>query len=224
MGEKALEYAKNALLCFNKLYGEYPYETFSVVAADFYIGGMEYPNMVMIDKNLYSTLMEEALEEVIVHEVAHQWWYGVVGNNEIKEPWLDEGLTQYSVALYLEKTYGKERYKTFLNENELYCKIVFELIEKNMETVNKKIDRPSKDFDNWLLYDALCYDVCALMYDSLRATIGDQSFFDGLRAYYNEYKYKNSTRNDFINCMENNTSKNIKGIIMPWLDGNIYWG
>jgi len=152
MGIMALEFAKKALSCFNKLYGEYPYETLSVVASDFYIGGMEYPNMVLIDKNLYKSVAQEALEEVVVHEVAHQWWYGVVGNNEYKEAWLDEGLTQYSVALYIEENYGKERYKNFLKESEIYCKIVFDIVKELSKDVNKKINRPSGDFEHWLLY------------------------------------------------------------------------
>jgi aminopeptidase N len=224
MGSLSLEYAKNAILTYNKLFGEYPYDTFSVVAADFYIGGMEYPNLVMIDKDLYTPLMNEALEEVIVHEAAHQWWYGIVGNNEINEPWLDEGLTQYSVALYYEKTYGKERYNAFLNESELYTKIVFDIVKDSNGSVNKKIDRKSTDFEHWLLYDALCYDVSALMYDSVRKTLGDEVFFECLKNYFNEYKYKNATGNDIKTCFNKYSTKNVSSLLEPWLEGNIYWG
>jgi hypothetical protein len=49
------------------------------------------------------------VEWLAAHEVAHQWWFGVVGNDQIDEPWLDEALTQYSTMLYYEKAYGPER-------------------------------------------------------------------------------------------------------------------
>lgn len=224
MGQHALEYAKAALLCFNRLFGEYPYETLSVVAADFYIGGMEYPNMVMIDKTLYTPVAEEALEEVVVHEIAHQWWYGVVGNNETKEAWLDEGLTQYSVALYIEEAYGNERYKSYLRENEIYCKIVFDIVKDVNGSVNKKIDRSSNEFEHWLLYDALTYDVSALMFDNLRQNIGNDNFFNGIRHYYQNNRFKISNKQKFISDMNSGTGKDINAYIEPWLEGNIYWG
>ncbi len=224
MGQLALEYAKASLTCFNRLFGEYPYETLSVVASDFYIGGMEYPNMVMIDKSLYTPVAQEALEEVVVHEIAHQWWYGVIGNNEKKEAWLDEGLTQYSVALYIEEAYGNERYKSYLKENEIYCKIVFDIVKEVNGTVNKKIDRPSNEFEHWLLYDALTYDVSALMFDNLRQSIGDVSFFNGIRQYYENNKFKIVTKDKFISDMTSGAGKDVNAHIEPWLEGKIYWG
>ena len=75
-GERALDYGASALRIFNELFGSYPYKTLSIVQTDFFIGGMEYPQLVMIDGSLYE---EEGLlaEVVVVHEVAHQWWYGL---------------------------------------------------------------------------------------------------------------------------------------------------
>ena len=55
----------------------YPYDTYSVIASDFYIGGMEYPTLVMIDQSLYNEKDKFLLEYVIAHETAHQWWYSV---------------------------------------------------------------------------------------------------------------------------------------------------
>ena len=63
--------------------------------------------MVMIDTSLYLEQQQVWLEYVTVHETAHQWWYGVVGNDQIDEPWLDEALTEYSTILYYGHRYGK---------------------------------------------------------------------------------------------------------------------
>ena len=92
-GQEALEYAQKALVFFNNYFGEYPYSDYSVVASDFYIGGMEYPNLVIIGEEFYRP--GDFLEYVIVHETAHQWWYGLVGNNQVMEAWLDEALAEY---------------------------------------------------------------------------------------------------------------------------------
>ncbi|MDP4177313.1 MAG: hypothetical protein Q8900_03115, partial [Bacillota bacterium] len=99
--EKVLSYSAKAIETFNKRYGEYPYSTCSVVQTDLQ-GGMEYPTMVMIisdsytnitAKNIMSVLMYQGvigdLEDVVVHELAHQWWYGLVGDNEYDEAWVD---------------------------------------------------------------------------------------------------------------------------------------
>ena len=107
-GEKGLEVAKDALTIFNRLFGEYPYQQFSVVSCDFYIGGMEFPNLVYIDQSIFSRESTMLLEYIIAHETAHQWWYGLVGNDQVNEPWIDEALTEYSTMLYYREKYGED--------------------------------------------------------------------------------------------------------------------
>lgn len=223
-GEFSLEVAKDAVQFFNEKFGKYPYESLSIAESDFCIGGMEYPNVVFINTELYNESAKDALEEVIVHEIAHQWFYGTVGNNQIDEPWLDEGLTQYSVALYFENKYGNERYKSFLNEGEIYSKVVFDILNEKNISFNKKINKKSYEFEHWLLYDAITYDVTALMLDELRNKIGDSDFFAGLKYYYENNKFIISTEEIFIRDMSKSTKKNIEQIVRPWLSGKIYWG
>ncbi len=223
-GEAALEYACDALECFNEKYGKYPYSTLSVVASDFYIGGMEYPNLVMINKEFYEADKTEALEEIVVHEVAHQWWYGMVGNNEIKEAWLDEGLTEYSVGVYYEEKYGRERYESFMRQNESYCKVIFRVMENMNGSAEKKITRAGNEFEHWLLYDAVTYDATALMLDSLRTCIGQAAFENGMRLYFENNKYSVADGEKFIRDMNEGSKKNAEDIIRPWLEGNVYWG
>ena len=146
LGVESLEIAKDSLKIFNKLFGEYPYDTYSVVASDFFIGGMEYPNLVMIDKTLYRSSSKFFLEYVIAHETAHQWWYSVIGNNEINEPWLDEALTEYSTIVYFEKKYGEEV------KNRLIKDIKCRVVNKPTKSVFKK----TVDFNNSQEYGFMC--------------------------------------------------------------------
>ncbi|WP_245984800.1 M1 family metallopeptidase [Biomaibacter acetigenes] len=71
-GKKALEYAKKAIKFYSEYFAKYPYKEYTVAASDFYIGGMEYPNLVMIGRQFYND--GDLLEYVVVHETAHQWW------------------------------------------------------------------------------------------------------------------------------------------------------
>ena len=101
--EKSIEYLNDATLYFSKWVGEYPYS--HVTAVDGTIsagGGMEYPNITVIgtSDNDYS------LETVIVHEVGHNWFYGILGSNERDNAWMDEGLNTYIEIRYMEEKYG----------------------------------------------------------------------------------------------------------------------
>lgn len=214
-GKKMLDYAVEALEIFNKKFGEYPYSTYSVVEADFYIGGMEYPNLVLISDELNKN--DASLEEVVVHETAHQWWYGIVGNNETKEAWLDEGLTQFSTALYYENRYGAEKYKSYMQQSENYIKIIFRLLN----VTDFSIDRTLQEFDNMLVYDALVYDETAIMLDALRNLIGRENFDEGIRAYYNENKFKIATKQSFLSAMQNATGKSIREVVEAFLKGKV---
>ncbi|KXZ40729.1 Peptidase family M1 [Alkalithermobacter thermoalcaliphilus JW-YL-7 = DSM 7308] len=192
MGKESIDIASDAISIFNDIFGTYPYETYSVVAADFFIGGMEYPNLVMIDKNLYKESEKFFLEYVIAHETAHQWWYSVVGNNEITEPWLDEALTEYSTILYFEKKYSKEKKEELMKEMKLRT------FGKN----TKNIFKSTLEFNNSLEYSMYVYSKGAILLDNLRKQVGDEIFFKALREYYEENKYKNVTSEDFFRIWE----------------------
>lgn len=88
-GRRALQVAVQALRVFNGLYGPYPLAELEVVqGAMTRFLGMEYPGVVLIDQTLY-TPNNPALETIVAHEVAHQWWYSLVGNDAQGEPWID---------------------------------------------------------------------------------------------------------------------------------------
>lgn len=98
--------ACNALAYFSNTFLDYPYDTLSVVQTDFSEGGMEYGALVYISLDVTDQLQYQG---VIVHEIAHQWWYGLVGNNQIRTAWIDEGLAEYCTAVFFEThpQYGK---------------------------------------------------------------------------------------------------------------------
>lgn len=216
-GTKALEYGRDAIKIFNRYFGRYPYPQFSIVQADFYIGGMEYPNVILNDKSLYSTGSRFMLEYVTVHETAHQWWYGLVGNDQVMEAWLDEGLTEYSTVLYFEEKYGEQRgravYEGVVEGKYMAYKNTYGVPEEGREVILK----PTYRFKGWLTYDALVYGKGAMVFDSLRQQMGDDTFKKVLARYYDEMRFKNATTQDFINICNKVTKKDWTDFFEDWL-------
>lgn len=112
--ELALRFAVDALESYGGRLGSYPYTEFDVVSTPMQALGMEYPGIVAIGLGLYdpeavvSGLPSQVLmESVVAHETAHQWFYNVVGNDQVEEPWLDEALVQYATGLYYVDVYGE---------------------------------------------------------------------------------------------------------------------
>ena len=103
-----LDYGKQALACFSARYGAYPYQSYTLCEINFPMGGMEYPTMAMIAADLLDA-GGESLETVVAHEVAHQWWYAVVGSDPVNQAWQDEALSQFSMLEYLEDRHGLAR-------------------------------------------------------------------------------------------------------------------
>lgn len=215
-GKQMLDYAANALQFFSQKFGEYPYETYSVVESDFYIGGMEYPNLVLVSGELAKN--QSSLEEVVVHETAHQWWYGIVGNNEVSEPWLDEGLTQYSTALYYENRYGKDKYKSYMQQSEAYVKVILKLLKETDVSIEGKIDK----FKNMLLYDAIVYDTASIMFDTLRTVIGQDSFDECIKLYFEQNKFKVATKQSFMTAIKTIAGNKAIEIVEAFLKGKVF--
>ena len=188
LSSDATKMAKDSVRIFSKLFGKYPYNTYSVVASDFYIGGMEYPTLVMIDQSLYTEKNKFLLEYVIAHETAHQWWYSVIGNDEISEPWLDEALTEYSTVLYFEEKYGKKVGDKLIKTMEIQT--------KNHSSEN--IFKPTTKYRNSTDYSLNVYTKGAVAFNEVRKEVGDEVFFNTLKEYYSTYMYENVNGAKFV--------------------------
>ena len=205
ISEEVTKMAKDSIRIFSDLFGEYPYDTYSVVASDFYIGGMEYPTMVMIDQSLYNEKDKFLLEYVIAHETAHQWWYSVIGNNEIEEPWIDEALTEYSTVLYFEEKYGEDVANEMIKTMQLQT--------KNHNVQN--IFRATTDYNNSTDYSLNVYTKGAMAFNEVRDTVGDDKFFETLQQYYKKYMYENVSAIQFVQ-MWNEKGIDIEKIISEY--------
>lgn len=193
--DKSLKTAVDSIKFFSEKFGAYPYSTYSVVQTAFVQGGMEFTALTFIS----DAEKDNAYLEVIVHETAHQWWETAVGNNEIEYGFLDEGLCEYSVITFYENhpDYGMKR-EDMVEQATKSVKAYYTVYDKLFKEVNTKMIRNLKDFTSEYEYVNVAYLMPCVMYDGLRNTIGEEKFFDGLKKYYKDYKFKNATPDDLI--------------------------
>ena len=215
---KHLETATKAVTDFSQMFGDYPYKQLSVVKTGFCFGGMEYPNLVMISDDA----REDFVDYVIVHEIAHQWWYSLVGNNEFSESFVDESLTEYSTLLFFEKEYEYGLSYASLVENaaESYKNFV-KIYTKIQGSVDQRMDRNLLDFNTEPEYVHCVYTKGVLMYDCLRQILKDKIFFRCLKNYFNDYKFKIAKRENLIESFSKSANRNLKPFFDSWLDGKV---
>lgn len=214
--EKALTAAVDAVKTFSDKFGEYPYESMSSVETQFLQGGMEYPGLAMISDALTGDIYREA----IIHETAHQWWYAAVGNDEVRYPWLDEGLTEFSTSIFYRENpaYEVDYEKRIADALGAYVLYFDAFGNADSDT---SMTRKVCEYDSAFEYTYMTYVKGELMFESLRSVIGDEKFFAGLKDYYSTYKFKTAKPDDLIGCMEKASGRDLKSFFDSWTEGKV---
>jgi hypothetical protein len=204
-GQRALKDTADALKLYTQLFGPYPHTTLSVVEADF-LDGMEYDGLFFLSRgfyNLYDGTPKGYLTAIAVHETAHQWWYGLVGNDQALEPWLDEALATYTERIFYEKTYPE------LVDWWWYFRVSY---YQPAGWVNGAI----YDFNGFRPYVNAVYLRGAYFMEDLRKKVGDEAFFAFLKDYAAQEKDRQSTANDFFTILKAHTSVDISSVIKAY--------
>ncbi|NMB08976.1 MAG: M1 family metallopeptidase [Tissierellia bacterium] len=210
----ALKVGKDSIEIFNGIFGEYPYGQYSIVMTEFPTG-MEYPGLVFIGKDFFQENYKDSLEIVIVHETAHQWWYGVVGNDQIDEAWLDEALATYSEVIYMGEKYGEEVGRNYYDYSlETSYEYGKDIIDKD-----RKVVKPLGEFGGWDDYGLLVYTKGAMFIGEIEKDFGREILYNILNKYYNKYKFHIAKTEDFIKICENTTATSFKERVDKWLYG-----
>lgn len=210
-GEAALKTTADALLLFNRLYGLYPHTTLSVVEADF-LDGMEYDGLYFLSNgfyNLYNGSPGEYLSAIAAHETSHQWFYGLVGNDQAMEPWLDEALATYSERLFYENLYPQALDWWWEYRVRYY---------QPHGWVDGTIYNP----EGYRSYRDAVYLNGAMFLEDLRNRVGDQVFFAFLSDYIRRFSYQRSTTQDFFTLLRQHTAISIEDLVHLYLNIPIY--
>jgi hypothetical protein len=220
-------YALQALQHFTSRYGPYPYQQFTVADAGLKAGnGMEYPNLVVIAAP--SIPFSRALEMVVVHETGHQWFYGMLGSNELAEPWLDEGINTFAEMRYFDEVHGKRGNLIDLpgasrlpwDVNDRYVQqILYHLTATNGWL--KPMLTPANEFLNEpTAYSGVDYAEAGLMLDMLRKMVGDTCFDRIMQTYVERFRFHHPHSADFIAAAEEVSGRDLSWFFNQWLNTN----
>src|SRR5690554_7570767 len=203
--EKLKEYTPKALDYLSERFGEYPYKQFSVIQGG--DGGMEYPMSTLItgERPLNS------LVGVMVHELVHSWFHGVLATNETLYPWMDEGFTTFASNLTMEEIFNEEKSGESPHHSSYnsYIRLARSGIEEPLST-------PSDHYHTNTAYGAASYSKGAVFLEQLGYIIGKQNRDNGMFSYWHKWKFKHPNPNDFIRIMEKES-----GLELDWYKH--YW-
>jgi aminopeptidase N len=147
---------------------------------------------------------------VVSHEVAHQWWYAVVGNDVLSDPWLDESLATFSSLLY-QQVHQPRFYPGTLR---FYENRVSEL---EAEANNTEIDQPLSAFQNRPgEYSPVVYTKGALFFVELREMLGEEAFFEGLQSYYAQNRYEIALPAELLSAFEDSCGCQLDEFYSDW--------
>lgn len=206
-GFKDMAVAADVVNYFVKSIAGYPFEKLDHVQSTTQFGGMENAGNIFYDENAVTG--EGKMEALIAHEVAHQWFGNSASESDWQHLWLSEGFATYFTDLYWENKYGTEA----MNER---------LITERNRVIrfSKQYDHPVVDTTYQSLMQLLnpnSYQKGAWILHMLRAEVSDSVFWNGIRTYYENYKYSNAATADFQSVMESESGKDLSLFFNQWL-------
>lgn len=209
----ALQATVNSLQSFNERYSTYPYTELDVVATPMLALGIEYPGVGTISDNLYREEDETSsnqswLEGTVAHEMAHQWFYNIVGNDQVDEPWLDEALAQYLTAMYYRDTYGSGAEGGYRQS--------WEYRWERVDRADIPIGLPAADYSG-SEYGAIVYGRGPLFVDALAQMMGEETFAVFLRDYYESHEWGIATGESFRELAELHCQCDLTDLFETWV-------
>jgi aminopeptidase N len=214
--QAALQTAANAIGSYSERLGAYPYTEFDVVSTPMQGAlGIEYPGITGINLTLYDPKATVSglpapvmLEATVAHEVGHQWFYNAVGNDQHNEPWLDESVDQYVTGLYFLDQYGQEGFKNYRDS-----------WQGRWDRVKREpipIGQPAGSYAG-KEYSAIVYGRGPLFVDTLAQKLGQATFDQFLRDYYQSHQWSIGTTGSFKQLAEKHCQCDLTALFDEWV-------
>ena len=195
---------------FEENVGPYPWKQYSVIQGG--DGGMEYAMCTMITgKRSYPSLFG-----VTAHELAHSWFQHILANNEAKHPWMDEGFTEYIASLAEKNVSGKTSLFPHKSSYDSYYMINKIQLQNPTLTIEQPLTIHSDRYDYNFTYGASSYSKGAVFLSQLGYIIGKENLSKTIKRYYNEFKFKHPTPNDFKRVAEKVSDLELEWYLNDW--------
>ena len=215
--------AQPAVAFFSQLVAPYPYEKLALIVGATRFGGMENSGAIVFGSNLFEPRktkepvstrfgIPERIEDVVAHEIAHQWFGDSVTESTWSDLWLSEGFATYFAGLFIQHYEGEQAFHAYMKRAaETYF-----AYDKSSRT--PIFDRDTEDL--FKLLNANNYQKGAWVLHMLRSRLGDEAFFRGLRAYYNAHRDATATTEDLRAALEKASGRNLKEFFSRWVYGS----
>jgi aminopeptidase N len=209
--QTALDVASRAIKIFGERYAPYPYTELDIVSTPTLALGIEYPGMIAITSWIYDVNDERAdvyMESTVAHEVGHQWFYNLVGDDQLDDPWLDEALTQFATLQYYIDEYGVAGEEGFTND------LKFRWSQTGSAMI--PIGLPVAGYDDGS-YGAIVYGRGPLFFVALKEEMGAEAFDAFLKEYTRSLSWKISTPQTLQSLAEKNCACDLDAIFNEWV-------
>ena len=213
----AANWTREILEYFNKRFGRYSWPQFTVAHAG--DGGMEYPMLVMLTG--YRGF--SSLYRVIAHELGHQWYYGMMANNETQQAWLDEGLTQYLTDEADRDLNGVPRRNRSWLRNLVYpwdfseWRNIYPYYQLAIIGYDEPLDTYHDRFREGRTA-SLVYSKGEAVVRQLQYMFGDSLFDIGMQQYYNDWRFRHPDQRDFERSMEKASGSRLDWFFNQWIN------
>ena len=212
--ERHFKALRAGLKYFGLWYGKYPYPTITMVDPPYgggAAGGMEYPTLFTAGTSWLVSERRQAPEMVVVHEFGHQFWYGMVANNEFEEAWLDEGFNTYSTSKILDKVYGPQD----LSPSRWVHGpgVNWDAINRGAYLMGAKTDNLLRNA--WEYYDGSSYGLnsyprSGITLRTLENYLGEATMARIMRTYFQRWRYRHPCTRDFIQVANEVSGQDLK--------------
>ncbi len=213
--ELILETAREAMRIFTDAFGAYPYNRLLLAAVPLKRAlGTEFPGAVLLASRITALSRVEdgvpariLLESTVAHEVAHQWFFGTVGNDQVREPWLDEGLAQYATWLYYRERHGPSAAGQ--------VRASFEGRWARVGRAAIPIGKPVAEYTP-REYGAIIYGRAPLFLLALSDRMGEGVFSQVLREFTRRYRWRMATGAEFLALAEELSGRSLRELAWSW--------
>jgi hypothetical protein len=209
-GNDALNYATDALKAYQGHFGPYPYTELDVVETSTTALGIEYPGLIVLARHGQYDVpaRQRLLQGTTAHEIAHQWWYNVVGDDQVNTPWMDEALAQYSTYLYFKDRYGDQGGQELLQD--------FKSRWDRVQDADIPIGLPVASYKG-PEYGAIVYGRGPLFLVALQDRIGQEKMLRFLQEYYRKYEWKIATPAEFQDLVQQVSAQDLSDLFDQWV-------
>ncbi len=201
---------KEVLEFYSDRIGRFSYEKLANIQSNSVAGGMEAASAILYSDGSVTGTRPVRWRNVVIHEIAHQWFGNAVTEYDWDDVWLSEGFATYFTLLFIEHQYGRDAFLEGLESSkkrvdDFYAKNPgYRIVHDNLKDMKDVTSSQTYQKGSWVLH-------------MLRGVMGTEKFWKGIRSYYEEYRDKNATTADFRRHMEKASGLDLSVFFDQWL-------